>query len=358
MEEEVLQSLYTIAKENGYMKDSFEFQKLMNDDEEARKTMYDISLKEGYTKSFDDFTELVTPSKKKIEERIKERESALNSEIIFSESPETDNPILSAFNDGVYKREIAEALGPILGDIEVISDENLDKLAEYNIKLNNNPPSKQKIAYEKAFSESLSENLKEIEKNPYGDLGEIQDRFNKGQFLSAEKEAYEDYRKNNKLNTDLLPKRELTFLDDLGAFYVAVNKAGAADSATALGEIGFSSIVALTNLQSISAGAAGAIALGGAAIATGVGAPFAPTAAVGGFFGGASALLDSTLRFNGYLNELLAEKGLEPSKENYRTILEDKDLIRELRAKAIKGGITVGAVDGITMMLSGSVAAR
>ena len=65
MEEEVLQSLYTIAKENGYMKDSFEFQKLMNDDEEARKTMYDLSLQEGYTKSFDDFTELVTPSKKK-----------------------------------------------------------------------------------------------------------------------------------------------------------------------------------------------------------------------------------------------------------------------------------------------------
>ena len=50
MEEEVLQSLYTIAKENGYMKDSFEFQKLMNDDEEARKTMYDLSLQEGYEK--------------------------------------------------------------------------------------------------------------------------------------------------------------------------------------------------------------------------------------------------------------------------------------------------------------------
>ena len=358
MEEEVLQSLYTIAKENGYMKDSFEFQKLMNDDEEARKTMYDLSLQEGYTKSFDDFTELVTPSKKKIEERIKERESALNSDIIFSESPETENPLLSAFHEGWSQGRIAEALGPILGDIEVISDENLDKLAEYNIKLNNNPPSEQKIAYEKAFTEALSENLKEIQKNPYGDLDAIEDRFNKGQFLSAEKEAYEDYRKNNKINKDLLPKRELNFLDDLGAFYVAVNKAGAANSVTALGEIGISSLVSLVNLQSMSAGAAGAIALGGAAIATGVGAPLAPTAAIGGLFGGASALLDSTLRFNGYLNELLTEKGLEPSKENYRTILEDKDLIRELRAKAIKGGITVGAVDGITMMLSGSVAAR
>ena len=358
MEEEVLQSLYTIAKENGYMKDSFEFQKLMNDDEEARKTMYDLSLQEGYTKSFDDFTELVTPSKKKIEERIKERESALNSDIIFSESPDTDNPILSALNDGIYKGQIAEALGPILGDIDVVSDENLEKLAEYNIKLNNNPPSEQKLAYEKAYGEALSEDLKEIQENPYGDLDSIEDRFNKGEFLSVEKEAYEDYRRNNKLNTDLLPKRELTFLDDLGAFYVAVNKAGVSNSATALGEIGISSIVSLANRQSLSAGAAGAIALGGATAATGVGLPLAPTAAIGGFFGGASALLDATLRFNGYLNELLVEKGLEPSKENYRTILEDKDLIRQLRAKAIKGGLTVGAVDGITMMLSGSVAAR
>lgn len=360
MEEEVLQSLYTIAKENGYMKDSFEFQKLMNDDEEARKTMYDISLQEGYTKSFDDFTELVTPSKKKIEERIKERESALNSEIIFSESYETEdaNPIFSALNEGWRQGRLVEALSPILGDISDISDEELDYLIETNNKLQSVPKSRQRKEYDEAFTEALNDNLKELQENPFGDLEAIEKNFKKGKFTKEQEPAYLEYREANILNKELLPKKEISFIDDLGAFYEAVTKTGVGTSATALAEISLSSLVSMGNFASASAGVGAAAAAGGITAATGIGAPAAPLAALSGLFAGGSAVMDAALRFNEYLNEVLQQKGLDPNKENYRIILEDKDLIRDLRAKAVKGGITVGAVDGLTMMLSGSVGAK
>ena len=360
MEEEVLQSLYTMAKENGYMKDSFEFQKLMNDDEEARKTMYDLSLQEGYTKSFDDFTELVTPSKKKIEERIKERESALNSEIIFSESYDTEdaNPIFSALTEGWRQGRLVEALSPILGDVSDISDEELDYLIETNNKLQSVPKSRQRKEYDEAFTGALNDNLKELQENPFGDLEAIEKNFKKGKFTKEQEPAYLEYREANILNKELLPKKEISFIDDLGAFYEAVTKTGVGTSATALAEISLSSLVSMGNLASVSAGVGAAAAAGGIAAATGVGAPAAPLAALSGLFAGGSAVMDAALRFNEYLNEVLQQKGLDPNKENYRIILEDKDLIRDLRAKAVKGGITVGAVDGLTMMLSGSVGAK
>ena len=150
MDREALETLYRLASENGYTKSIDDFQVLLNENEEARKTMYDLSVGEGYTKSLEDFTELVTPSKKKIEERIKERESALNSDIIFSESYETEdaNPIFSALNEGWRQGRLVEALSPILGDISDISDEELDYLIETNNKLQSVPKSRQRKEYD------------------------------------------------------------------------------------------------------------------------------------------------------------------------------------------------------------------
>jgi len=301
-----------------------------------------------------------TDDLKKKEERIKERESALNSEIIFSESYKTEdaNPIFSALNEGWEQGRLVEALSPILGDINDISDEELDYLIETNNKLQSVPKSRQRKEYDKAFTEALSDNLKELQENPFGDLEAIEKNFTKGKFTKEQESAYLEYRKTNTLNKELLPKKEISFIDDLGAFYEAVTKTGVGTSATALGEISLSSLVSMFNISSISAGVGAAAAAGGITAATGVGAPAAPLAALSGLFAGGSAVMDTALRFNEYLNEVLQQKGLDPNKENYRIILEDKDLIRDLRTKAVKGGITVGAVDGLTMMLSGSVGAK
>lgn len=376
MEEEVLQSLYTIAKENGYMKDSFEFQKLMNDDEEARKTMYDISLKEGYTKSFDDFTELVTPSKKKIEERIKERESEYGSHPGLLERYDFDdeegglNPIISAvgylgdqvgftsmFEAGVttgsIQSELSQQIFPLLTSKDKFTEEQLERLISLNEQLKNAPQSESRKKFDKNYYEALSDVNKKIADNPYGDLNLIESNFNQGKFSQNQKPAYEDYRTTGVLNKELLPKREVTFLDDLGAFFEATSKGG---MPTAMGEIATSSLVSMfTNPAAISAGAVtgGAAAL--AAAPTVVGTGIAGTA---GFFAGASALLDTTLRFNEYLNETLSEQGLEPNKENYKKILEDDELIQSLQIKALKGGLTVGAIDGVTTLLGASVAAK
>lgn len=376
MEEEVLQSLYTIAKENGYMKDSFEFQKLMNDDEEARKTMYDLSLQEGYTKSFDDFTELVTPSKKKIEERIKKRELEYGSHPGLLERSEFDdeegglNPLISAvgylgdqagytsmfeagITTGSIQSELSQQIFPLLTSKDKFTEEQIERLISINEQLKNAPQSESRKKFDKNYYEALSEVNKKIADNPYGDLELIESNFSQGKFSQNQKVAYEDYRKTGVLNKELLPKREVTFLDDLGAFFEATSKGG---MPTAMGEIAISSLVSMfTNPAAISAGAAtgGAAAL--AAAPTVVGTGIAGTA---GFFAGASALLDTTLRFNEYLNETLAEQGLEPSKENYKKILEDDELIQKLQIKALKGGLTVGAIDGVTTLLGASVAAK
>ena len=376
MEEEVLQSLYTIAKENGYMKDSFEFQKLMNDDEEARKTMYDLSLQEGYEKSFDDFTELVTPSKKKIEERIKERELEYGSHPGLLERSEFDdeegglNPLISAvgylgdqagyttmfeagITTGSIQSELSQQIFPLLTNKDKFTEEQIERLISINEQLKNAPQSESRKKFDKNYYEALSEVNKKIADNPYGDLELIESNFKQGKFSQNQNVAYEDYRKTGVLNKELLPKREVTFLDDLGAFFEATSKGG---MPTAMGEIAISSLVSMfTNPAVISAGAAtgGAAAL--AAAPTVVGTGIAGTA---GFFAGASSLLDTTLRFNEYLNETLAEQGLEPNKENYKKILEDDELIQKLQIKALKGGLTVGAIDGVTTLLGASVAAK
>ena len=84
-----------------------------------------------------------------------------------------------------------------------------------------------------------------------------------------------------------------------------------------MSEVAVSSLVSMfTNPAAISAGAVTGAAGAGVGstvpvIGTGVGA-------ASGFFTGASALLDTTLRFNEYLNETLQEQGLEQQRKTIK----------------------------------------
>ena len=255
---------------------------------------------------------------------------------------------------GGIQSEISQQILPLLYAKDKYTDEQIERLIKLNKDLQNAPQSDEKRRFDEGFYKALNKKAKDIADNPYGDLGVIEARFEQGKFLATEQEAYNEYKKTGELNKDLLPKRELTFLDDLGAFFQA---ASLGDTAQAMSEVAVSSLVSMfTNPAAISAGAvtgAAGAGVGSAVpvIGTGVGA-------ASGFFTGASALLDTTLRFNEYLNETLQEQGLEPTKENYKKILEDEDLISTLQLKALKGGISVGAIDGITTMLGASVAAK
>ena len=59
MNEEALNTLYSLAKEEGYSKSFDEFKLLMSSNNEAINTMYNVSKNNGYTKTIDDFKVLV-----------------------------------------------------------------------------------------------------------------------------------------------------------------------------------------------------------------------------------------------------------------------------------------------------------
>ena len=59
MNEEALQTLYGLAKGNGYAKSYDEFKVLMSENGEAVQQMYSLAKGEGYAKTIDDFNVLV-----------------------------------------------------------------------------------------------------------------------------------------------------------------------------------------------------------------------------------------------------------------------------------------------------------
>ena len=380
---------YGLAQDEGYTGTFEQFMQLMAENEEARKIVYEISQEDGFEGTMDQFDELLGLKKKgvpftdsglksmsemasesKLVPGLLERddyddEDGVNpviAALTYLAEKTEDVPLVGAVSEalsvgsetGGIQSEISQQILPLLYAKDKYTDEQIERLIKLNKDLQNAPQSDEKRRFDEGFYKALNKKAKEIADNPYGDLGVIEARFEQGKFLATEQEAYEEYKKTGELNKDLLPKRELTFLDDLGAFFQA---ASLGDTAQAMSEVAVSSLVSMfTNPAAISAGAVTGAA--GAGVGSAVPVIGTSVGAASGFFTGASALLDTTLRFNEYLNETLQEQGLEPTKENYKKILEDEDLISTLQLKALKGGISVGAIDGITTMLGASVAAK
>lgn len=372
---------YELFRNEGFNGSFDDFSLLMETDDDARKVAYELFQEEGYEGSLEQFEELTQLKKKSILEKSSIKTHAeialeYGSHPGLLERSEFDddegglNPLISAvgylgdqvgytslfeagITTGSIQSELSQQIFPLLTSKDKFTEEQIERLISLNEELENAPQTKSRKKFDKNYYEALSEVNKKIADNPYGDLDLIESNFEQGKFSQAQKIAYEDYRKTGVLNKELLPKREVTFLDDLGAFFEATSKGG---MPTAMSEIAISSLVSMfTNPAAVSAGAAtgGAAALAAAPTVVGTG-----IAGAAGFFAGASALLDTTLRFNEYLNETLAEQGLEPNKENYKKILEDDELIQKLQIKALKGGLTVGAIDGVTTLLGASVAAK
>lgn len=380
---------YGLAQDEGYTGTFEQFMQLMAENEDAKKMVYEISQEDGFEGTMDQFDELLGLKKKGVpftDSGLKSMsEMASESKLVpgLLERDEYDdedgvNPVIAALTylaeqtedvplvgavsealsvgseTGGIQSEISQQILPLLYAKDKYTDEQIERLIKLNKDLQNAPQSDEKRRFDEGFYKALNKKAKDIADNPYGDLGVIEARFEQGKFLATEQEAYDEYRQTGELNKDLLPKRELTFLDDLGAFFQA---ASLGDTAQAMSEVAVSSLVSMfTNPAAISAGAVTGAA--GAGVGSAVPVVGTGVGAASGFFTGASALLDTTLRFNEYLNETLQEQGLEPTKENYKKILEDEDLISTLQLKALKGGISVGAIDGVTTMLGASVAAK
>ena len=97
----------------------------------------------------------------------------------------------------------------------------------------------------------------------------------------------------------------------------------------------------------------------GAAAAGGVAGSFVPViGTIGGAMGAAGATLETGMTFSELLQKELADRELDFSTENVRTILEDEEALSSIRYKAAGRGLAIGIVEGATARLASSVGAK
>ena len=75
---------------------------------------------------------------------------------------------------------------------------------------------------------------------------------------------------------------------------------------------------------------------------------------LGGAIAGISGSLETATTFSSLLKEELGDK--EFSKENIRNIIEDKDVMSNIKGRALARGIAIGAIEGLTAGLSRNLA--
>ena len=116
------------------------------------------------------------------------------------------------------------------------------------------------------------------------------------------------------------------------------------------------------------AGTGAAVGAGTAAAAGSIGGPVgtalgavggAGTGALSGAFTGLVGAMETGLTLTDLLKEELKSKGIDPTEgfneDNIRNILEDKDAIDRIKSKSLARGVTIGAVEGLTLGLSRGV---
>lgn len=150
-----------------------------------------------------------------------------------------------------------------------------------------------------------------------------------------------------------------------GGFYGVVK--GIAANPTILPELIVSSLVGMASDKDSRAAFASALGTGAGtgagvgAVAGGVGAlPGAVAgtlAAVPFAFGAAGAAMEMGATFAELLQEELGE-GVELTKENVKSVLEDKEAYKRIRNKSVARGLTIGTIDVFTGKLAGSVGAK
>ena len=127
---------------------------------------------------------------------------------------------------------------------------------------------------------------------------------------------------------------------------------------TVLPEILASSFAAMANPDS--SAAAGTIIGGGAAVGSlgaGVGAIAGAAATLPYAFAAAGTVLETGLTFGELLQAKLEERNLELTNDNVQKMLNNPEILDELRFDAIARGLAIGAIDAFTGRIGGKVAA-
>ena len=145
---------------------------------------------------------------------------------------------------------------------------------------------------------------------------------------------------------------------DVGSFIFALGK-----NLDVVPEVIASSIASMI-APDVAYGALGGAATGAATGAglTAVGGPLAVfgagAGAMGGAVAGGTAVLEGTLSFTEFLQEEIAEQGLDFTPEGIRAVLENEEAISNIKNRALKRGVAIGLVEALSFGLANKVGGK
>ena len=363
MDEQVLKDLYNRAVSKGYQKSIEDFSLLLNKDNDVLNDSYNYVKEQGYKKSIEDFSTLVGVKKKDesvstVQEDVTESITPTEQEEVISS--DVSVPIQEARPQSIQEQEVSVVDESVPTDFTPEPQNiNLDfSDAEFE-------QGEKDTALERTFGKNVVTDL-------FGDLyragaaGQAQggsvdeslELFAKG--ADASDEDIQDFiaaqkRMQDAGESDEMRDFQKIYQKDGGGVLGFIK--GVAANPTVIPQLFVSSVSAMLTPAVLTGAAtgAGAGAVAGSATLTpfGVGA-----GAIAGAMGGAGTALEAGLTYSELLQEQLGDKPM--TNENIREVLQDEEMMDDIRFKAVARGLTIGAVDaafgGVASKLTTSVA--
>ena len=363
MNEQALKDSYELFKQKGYTKSFDEYVNLINTNSDALNDSYTLFKEKGYGKSIEEFSTLVGVKKKDesvstVQEDVTESITPTEQEEVISS--DVSVPIQETNPQSIQEQEVSIVEESVPTDFTPEPQNiNLDfSDAEFE-------QGEKDTALERTFGKNVVTDL-------FGDLyragaaGQAQggsvdeslELFAKGADVSDE--DIQDFIAAQKRMQDAGESDEMRDFQKIyqadGGGVLGFIK-GVASNPTVIPQLFVSSVSAMLT-PAVLAGAAtgaGAGALAGSATLTpfGVGA-----GAIAGAMGGAGTALEAGLTYSELLQEQLGDKPM--TNENIREVLQDEEMMDDIRFKAVARGLTIGAVDaafgGIASKITTSVA--
>ena len=363
MNEQALKDSYELFKQKGYTKSFDEYVNLINTNPDALNDSYTLFKEKGYGKSIEDFSTLVGVKKK--DESVSIAQEDVTESITPTEQEEVISsdvsvPIQEASPQSIQEQEVSIVDESVPTDFAPKPQSiNLDfSDAEFE-------QGEKDTALERAFGKNVVTDF-------FGDLyragaaGQAQggsvdeslELFAKGSDVSDE--DIQDFiaaqeRMQDAGESDEMRDFQKIYQKDGGGVLGFIK--GVAANPTVIPQLFVSSVSAMLT-PAVLAGAAtgaGAGAVAGSATLT----PFgAGAGAIAGAMGGAGTALEAGLTYSELLQEQLGDKSM--TNENIREVLQDEEMMDDIRFKAVARGLTIGAVDaafgGVASKLTTSVA--
>ena len=374
MNEEAFQDAYDLFSSKGYKGSIEEFKILITSNPDALNDSFNLFSEKGYNGDIEAYKTLIGV-KKKAEPQI----PGVVGEDPVVEEQGMDSPVQVQNPNGSL------GINPPVED-EVIQEINVETPGvdpnttvvkfDKKIDINNETPLKEKSTW---FERTAGENW-------FTDLaGDMWRAGVKGQAQGGSvDEALELYLKGGgATDQDIMEfiaaqerLRTAGYTQEQQEYEQAYEKAGGGIWGWMMGIVEAPSVLPSMLVTSVSSMLTpAALAAAGSTIGTGAGIGAAGGATLGGVgaipgavggavaalpwaFGAASATMETGLTLAELLQEETTKRGLKFDKEGVRKVLNDEDAMFKIRAKSIGRGLTIGAVDRMSMGLASQIAKK